>query len=130
MDGMFHLCGEELVDLPMALEGPATLKLRGNDGHHEVSAARGRSGMTGMFGAVVADLEQGRVQRGLERDSKAVGARHAHEGSLANAPRSRYRMTPNRKTMASGMEIQSLNLTQSASLRVMATQMFAKPSST
>ena len=87
-----------------------------------------RTGVAFVFRAVIANLEQGRLQRGFERDAEPVGARRAHEGSLANAPRSRYRMTPKRKTIASGNEIQSLNLTQSPSLRVRATQMFAKPS--
>src|SRR5262245_57555320 len=94
-------------------------------------AAFTRAGVPDVFGAVVADLELARVERGLERRAQAVHARggvHGADSSFVKTPRSRYSTTPTMKTMASGTAIQTLKVTQSASLRVLAIQMFANPS--
>ena len=129
MDVAAHQFSGGSIDHPVSFQRRNARK--GGRGDDDVEmAAFPRSRVAFVLRTVVADFEQGRVQRGFEREAKAIRARGGHEGSLVSTPRSKYRMMPKRKTRASGNEIQTLKVTQSASLRVMATQMFTKPSTT
>src|SRR5690348_6868241 len=117
------------IDHPMALHlRPPGERGRG-DGHVEMAALT-RAGMPDVSGAVVADLEQDRLQ-GLQGGPQPLDALRGHEAlSLPNRPRSVHNTTASVNTMATGGAIQTLNSTQSASLRFSATQMFTSPSAT
>jgi hypothetical protein len=107
--------------------------VEGRGGNDDVEmAAFARTGMADVTGTVVADFEQRRIQRLFERRAQAFNARHSvHEAlSLPNSPRSAHNTTAIVKTMAMGGAIQTLNNTQSDSLRFSATQMLTRPSAT
>lgn len=103
----------------------------GSGNRHVKMAAFARAGMPRVFGAVVTDVEQRRVQCMLERGAQPLDAGCAHGvPSLANSwLRNSQTMTPSDITMPSGPAIQTLKETQSLSLRLNAIQMFATPSS-
>jgi len=134
MDVAAHQFSGGSIDHPMPFQRGNAGKARRRD--HDVEMATFASpGVAGVFGAVIANLEQTRMQSGFERCTQAIRSRTRAHGadsfdSFENTPRSRYNTTPTMKIMAKGTAIQTLKVTQSASLRVLATQMFANPSST
>src|SRR6185295_10605722 len=100
---------------------------RCRDDHVKVTALA-RARVAGVLRAVVADLEQRGIQR-LQRRAQLVDARGVHVlVSLRNSGNRIQAMTPKETTMATGPAIHTLNVTQSDSLRFIATQMFTKPS--
>ena len=101
----------------------------GRGDRHVKMATFAGTGVTDVFGTVIANLEHGRMQRLFERGAQALDARRiAHAVfSLLTAPRSIQNNRPSVVTMAKGVSIQTLNVTQSASERFSATQMFANP---
>ena len=116
------------IDHPMALYLRRAVEHRRGNDHVEMAALAG-TGVTNMFGAVIANLEQGRVQRLLERGAQALDARRIGHAvfPLLTAPRNIHINRPSVVTMANGVSLQTLNVTQSASERFRATQMFASP---
>ena len=100
----------------------------GGDGDVEMAAFT-RAGVTGMPGAVVADVELSGRERGLERGAQP-GDPVAHDAFSRENSTSRSIHAPrlNVTTMPTGPAIQTLKNTQSASLRLSATQMLATPS--
>ena len=130
MDVAAHQFSGGSIDHPVPFQRGNPGEAGGGDDDVEMTPFA-RTGVALVLRAVIANLEQGRMQGGFERGAKPLGARgRIHVGSRVSAPRIRYRMTPKRNTSASGNAIHTLNVTQSDSLRVMATQMLAKPSST
>src|SRR4051812_6009378 len=101
----------------------------GRDDHVEVASLT-RTGMTDMFLAVVANLEQAGMQSQFERRPQSCRARaRVHEAlSFPSAPRNIHSSSPMENRMATGGRIHTLNVTQSASGRFSATQMLATPS--
>ena len=116
------------IDHPMALYLRHAVEGGRGDGHVKMATFAG-TGVTDMFGTVIANLEHGRMQRLFERGAQTLDARRiAHAAfSLLTAPRSIQNNRPSVVTMAKGVSIQTLNVTQSASERFSATQMFANP---
>jgi len=133
MDVAAHQFGGGSIDHPMPFQRGDAGKPRRRDHDVEMATFAG-AGVAGMFGAVIAYFEQAGMQGGFERCTKAFYARSAHGAdsldSFMNAPRTRYSAMPTMKIIARGTAIQTLKVTQSASLRVLATQMFANPNST
>lgn len=133
VDVAAHQFGGGSIDHPVSLHLRDPVEdCRGND--HVEMAALTRAGVADVLRAVVANLEPHGLQ-GLQRRAQPfhpiAGRSLAHEArSLASRPRSAHNTTANVNTMAMGGAIQTLNNTQSASLRFSATQMFTKPSAT
>ena len=94
-----HQFGGGSIDHPMSFHRRHPLEGVRGDGDVEVAAFT-RAGMTGMPGAVIADLEPGRMQRGFQRGAQEFNPRRAHEDSFSNSiPRNSHRMTPSENTM-------------------------------
>ena len=133
MDVAAHQFSGGSIDHPVSLQRGDSGKARRRD-HDVEMTAFASPGVAGMFGAVIAYLEQARMQGGFERCTQAFYARSTHGAdsldSFMITLRSRYSAMPTMKIIARGTAIQTLKATQSASLRVLATQMFANPNST
>ena len=123
-----HELGGGSIDHPMSLHLRHAVERGGGDGHMKM-AAFARTGMADVFGAVVANLEQRRMQRILESGTQACDARRVTHApfSVLTAPRNIRYPSPSVVTSANGVRIQTLKVTQSASGRFSATQMFARP---
>ncbi len=57
MDPATHLCGECIVHNPVSIDAGVTTEARRDEPDPEVTAARGRSGMTPMQRTLVFDLD-------------------------------------------------------------------------
>src|SRR5688500_17575431 len=102
----------------MLRQCPDPREARRCDGHVEMPALAG-SGMSGVFLAVVADLQQGGCQRLLQRRPQAIDSTHGSPAAVSRgACRSSAKITKPVKTSISGMMIQALKVTQADSLMV------------
>ena len=90
--------------MPLYLREPG--EGRGGNGDVEM-AAFPRAGVAGVFGAVVADLEQRRVQRRSSAARSRSRARRSRGFSLRTAPRSRPEDRPSVNTNTSGTTTRS-----------------------
>lgn len=116
---MTHQFSGGSINHPVSLHLRGALEGRCDDGDVEM-AAFPRTGMAGMLGAVVADLEQGRLQRLLERGPELFDPR-AH-ADLSGVVEGCWRMIqttmPAMNTKASGIETKTLKFTQASRLIV------------
>lgn len=107
-----------------------TLERGRHDGDVEM-AAFARAGVTDVLGTVVADFEQGGVQRLLERGTQSFDpAAHADSPGPAEEGDRRmiHKTRPNVNTNNSGTATKVLKLTQACWLMRNAIQRFAAPS--
>ena len=117
MDVAAHQFSGGSIDHPVPFQRGNAGEGRGRDDDVEM-AAFARAGVAFVFRAVIANLEQGRMQGGFERGAQPLGAR-AHVDSSAPTlsdqyPRSIQNMRPAVNTNTSGMIIQVLKNTQSS----------------
>ena len=104
------------IDHSMSLYPGDTFEGRRDDGDVKMPALA-RAGMAGVFGAVVANFEQGRMERLLERGAQPFDPR-AHTDSPGPAESGDWRriqkMTPRVNANASGIITNDLKLTQAS----------------
>ena len=117
MDVAAHQLGGGSIDHPVPFERRNPGEAGRGDDHVEM-AAFARARVAFVLRAVVADLEQGRVQGGFECQAQALSARAGAHGadSLDSTPRNRYSKTPTMKIIAAGRAIQTLKKAHSCSL--------------
>ena len=98
------------IDHPVPFHRRVTGEGRRRD-HYVKVPTLARTGVAFMFGAVVANVEQRRMQRSFEGGAQAFDPR-AHQDSFGWYPRSSQNMRPAVNTNTSGKVIQVLKNTQ------------------
>jgi hypothetical protein len=108
-----HQFGGGSIDHPMSLHLRDPVEGGCRDGDVEVSAFA-RAGMADVPGAVVTNLEQGRMQGGLQRGPQPFHP-FAHVGSFSWKPRISQNVVKAVKMKMAGRKNQVLSATQVAS---------------
>src|SRR5450631_3630325 len=122
-----HEVGNRGIYQPMALELGTAAKRRAHEMHPKVTALA-RTGMSGVRGAVVTDVERQRRKLLLESRAQPCDAFGAHARCTA-APlrRESQRICAPTKTKFASVKPMTLKLTQARSLALNATARFKKP---
>ena len=129
MDAIVEQSCDSGIHESVAVQKPSAAELPGHDPHGVMSAGPG-AGVAGMRGAVIADLQQLRLQGSLQPVAQGVEHRDGHGGdgaSLRSARRASQKACTSTKTSVAAVSPITLKLTHARSERFRATRMFANP---